>query len=203
MKNIIIFLLSFGVLSIFAQDNKFVKKEQADEAFANNLYFCYEPKFFDGHKKLGAGEDTISFSRYTLIKMAIVGGRFWVIQKPGTVFVVRDKKIIRRWDCGNEITGFDRLPQPEIKKEEAFIPLSMLSQLKITGPKGEKGNRGERGFPGKDGKDGESSSTWLLWTIAGVTTVVAILVAIFHSHNTTSNDFGGSTHGSNWGGTTH
>ncbi|OIO29341.1 hypothetical protein COX93_00755 [Candidatus Nomurabacteria bacterium CG_4_10_14_0_2_um_filter_30_12] len=113
MKSLMFFVIIVFTITLIGQDKKWGTKEEAREAFSNGIYQSYSPQFFSGHKDLGVGEDTISFPQFTLVKMIIVGGRFWVIQDPWVKFVIKDRKIIRRWDCGNEVSGFYRLPTPD------------------------------------------------------------------------------------------
>jgi hypothetical protein len=154
MKNIIIFLLFFISLGILtAQEKKqiFTSQDEAREAYTIGTSDYYESIDRKNGYKLFAEEDTVSFPYDVIVKMDVVGGTFWVIQKSGTKFVViKDKKITRRYDCRNKISGFGRLPSPP-------PPITLISQIQIPGPKGDKGDKGDRGFPGKNGRDGKNA----------------------------------------------
>jgi len=106
------FVIIVFVTVTVAQDDKWLEKEEAVEAFSNGIFKSYSPHFLSGHKGLSSGEKTISFDHYTLVKMKIVGGTFWVIQDPDVIFVKKVGHIIRREDCGNEISGFYHLSTP-------------------------------------------------------------------------------------------
>ncbi|MFA5751148.1 MAG: hypothetical protein WC898_02555 [Candidatus Paceibacterota bacterium] len=110
MKKLLFILVFFSFVCASAQTKmkKFLSLPQLQEAVDLGTVNFYEPQFLSGHKSLADGEDTISFPYPTGVKMTVVGGHYWVLQKPGTVFVVKKGETtpIRRLDCGNKISGF-------------------------------------------------------------------------------------------------
>jgi len=118
MKNLLLVLIVvLSLRTTWGQQNEnmlFISSNQSREAFNNNIFLCYESVDRKNGYKIFEGEDTISFPYYTTVKMEVVGGTFWVIQEPWTVFITRRSKITRRFDCRNIISGFYRLyPRPD------------------------------------------------------------------------------------------
>ena len=156
-------------LIINAQEKKkvFTSPDELRESYSINTYDYYESVYQKNGYKLFAGEDTVSFPYDVAVRMEVVGGIFWTIQKAGTKFITIGKKIVRRWDCRNKISGFFRLPEKTVEeKEGSYIPLSMLAQLRVPGPKGDKGDKGD---PGRDGKNiirEEGHSTGIIFPLS-------------------------------------
>jgi len=123
MKNVIFFIFLFAVV-ITAQEKKavFASKEEAIESYNIGTFQYYIPTYLSGHKKLSGGEEIVSFPQDASVRMDVVGGNFWTIQKAGTKFVSVDGIIVRRWDCGNKITFFEVLPPPVTQTSLAFKP---------------------------------------------------------------------------------
>lgn len=110
MKKLLLFIMIFSFVCASAQTKlkKFSSLDQLQEAVDLETVDFYEPQYLSGHKGLADGEDTISLPYPTGVKMTVVGGHYWVLQKPGTVFVAKmgEKIPLRRFDCGNKISGF-------------------------------------------------------------------------------------------------
>src|SRR3989344_5427315 len=141
---IIIFLFGFAQ-TCFAQDKKWASKEEAGEFFELNKdnisENIYEPKDLKGFKEIGGGEEIVTFPYYATAKMAIIGGTFWVIQKPGTEFVAKNRKVIRLKKCGNKISGFYKLPL--LSSSPPSITTPVTESLVFKSEKGEKGDPGK------------------------------------------------------------
>ena len=110
MKNInflsfLFFFLFLFPVTMTAQEKEkiFASKEEAIEAFDIGTLSFYEPTHFSGFIEISGEERLVNFSYPIFVKMEVVGGIFWVVQKPGIEFVEKNEKIIRRWDCGNKI----------------------------------------------------------------------------------------------------
>jgi hypothetical protein len=138
MKNIIIFLLFSGFLiPLVAQGQLFKDQTELKESFAIGTYNYYESIYRkNGYQPLQKGQDTISFPYSVGVKMSVVGGTFWVAQKPRTIFVTENKKIVKRYDCDNKISGFCYLPQPQpeekkVPEKEKEVIKKSLAELKI------------------------------------------------------------------------
>ena len=90
----------------------------------------------NGYQPLQKGQDTMSFPYDVGVKLDVVGGRFWVIQKAGTIFVKENGKIIKRYDCSNKISGFCYLPQPQpeekkVSEKKKEVVKKSITELKI------------------------------------------------------------------------
>lgn len=137
MKNLIMFFVIFFILAVTltAQDKKWGTWQEAKEFYELNIVTIndniYEPSNVKGFKKTGVGEEIKTFQYYVTVKMDIVGGTFWVIQEPGTEFVVRGNKVVRLYECGNRISGFYSL-------ESSSLPMKSLA---FKCEKDDKGNR--------------------------------------------------------------
>lgn len=171
--------LIFFVGTCFAQNENmlFTSSDQSKEAFSNNIFSCYESVERKDGYKIFAGEDTISFPYYTTVKMEVVGGVFWVIQKPWTVFIVEKGKITRRFDCRNTISGFYQLSSTNQTQSLAY---------NIDGRDGKDGRDGVNGKDGRDGRDGQvppitvllvddNGFPWATLIVATLTAVVGVL----------------------------
>lgn len=124
IRNIVILLLFLGIfIPLVAQAMLFKKKDQLKEAASIRTLIYYESVYREnGYQPLKKGQDTISFPYPVGVKMKVVGGIFWVGQKPFTKFVKENNKVIKRVDCSNEISGFCYLPLPkeETVKDSSF-----------------------------------------------------------------------------------
>lgn len=121
MKKLIIFMLFFLFCTaiLAAQQKKFNTKEELIEADEIGTAGFYESSFKLGHVKLSAGESEKTFPDRIFVKMHVVGGNFWVLQKSGTVFIADSTgKIIRREDCGNKIFEIMIPPPKKVVKAE-------------------------------------------------------------------------------------
>lgn len=135
MKKIIFIFVIFSSFALGQGIKKFDSLDQLKEAVEIGTASFYEPQYFSGHKNLAPGEELVSFPHPTGVKMQVVGGVFWVLQRPGTKFIGRDKKIIRRWDCGNRISGFFVFKKFQEQEEEKPLPLlDLKTRLQIEKP---------------------------------------------------------------------
>lgn len=183
---IIIFIFGFAQ-TCFAQDKKWASKEEAGEFFElnkNNISEnIYEPRDLKGFREIGVGEEIVTFPYYATVKMAIISGTFWVIQKPETEFVAKNGKVIRLKKCGNKISGFFKLP---LSSSPLSITTPVTESLIFKSEKEEKGDRGDKGDkgdPGKDGESIESSSSWPLVIVAAIITAGAVAIAFILRNN--------------------
>ena len=194
MRNYIFLLLVLVLASSVqgTQDKKWwTTMEATFEAFDNGIFGIYVPQYFEGHKDLAPGESKISYPYYVAVKMHIVGGVYWVIQDPGTVFVIDSYgKILRRWDCGNTIEGAYSLPHHrptnENKKETslptnngfdesktgvslAFKPLDV--NLNLTGSVSSSNTTPTTIVV-------ENNTSWVPWAVVGLAVITGAYVAI-------------------------
>lgn len=130
MKNVIFFLFLLGI-SMFAQKQQLFKDPSAlKESFTIGTCDFYESIYRkNGSQPLKKGQDTVSFPYPVGVKMDVVGGRFWVAQKAGTVFVRENEKVIKRYDCANNISGFMKLEFPISEKKE--MPQKSIAEAKM------------------------------------------------------------------------
>lgn len=167
------FFVVFFILAVTlnAQEKKWLSKEEAGEFFDLNVENIenniYEPRDRKGFREIRFGEKIATFPYYVSVKMSVVGGTYWVIQRPMTKFVARGDKVIGLYKCGNRISGFYRLPLLSSNTDNYPPPERSLAF------KPEKGDKGDKGDPGRDGKD--ATFSWTPITI-GVGTGIGVLV---------------------------
>lgn len=99
----------------------FASGKACDEAIKGKYARFYEPSYLSLHKKIGPGERLVKLEDNQCFKMLTIRGYRWVAQVEGTEVVVKDFKVIRRYDCGNPILDtYHKSEEPVPQEPEPF-----------------------------------------------------------------------------------
>ncbi|MCX6751850.1 MAG: hypothetical protein NT161_03780 [Candidatus Nomurabacteria bacterium] len=137
MKKLIffaVFLLSTLITTAQEKKKIFTSLGEVSEAQSIGTADFYEPMYFTGHKNLIAGEKVVSYPYAIFVQMDVVGGKFWVVQKSGTQFVIANGQLVRRWDCGNKIHDFFTPPQQTVLSQKIENPIPTVPSKKTSIP---------------------------------------------------------------------
>jgi hypothetical protein len=105
-------ILSAGSIA-FGQEtgkDRFATKDACKAAIKARSFSNYNPSFLNNHREPRDGEEIRPLEERACINLHIVGGRGFVPQAKGTLYIFRGTQIVARYDCGNDATEIEYVP---------------------------------------------------------------------------------------------